>query len=140
MHKRRILELHTHTELVPEETLISLDVALPIWVLPLPITSVVLGHALGLTNTTLGRADPLDHSLVDPRVGDTEVGVVECGVLNVLATKLGGHRNIRKNTHQTRPGRRIVDVEGRKRRIVRCLLYTSPSPRDRTRSRMPSSA
>ena len=25
-------------------------------------------------------------------------------------------------------------------RIVNCLLYTSPSPRDRTRSRMPSSA
>ena len=25
-------------------------------------------------------------------------------------------------------------------RIVVCLLYTSPSPRDRTRSRMPSSA
>ena len=24
--------------------------------------------------------------------------------------------------------------------IVTCLLYTSPSPRDRTRSRMPSSA
>ena len=23
---------------------------------------------------------------------------------------------------------------------LRCLLYTSPSPRDRTRSRMPSSA
>ena len=34
--------------------------------------------------------------------------------------------------------RRIVtDVEGVS---VRCLLYTSPSPRDRTRSRMPSSA
>ena len=26
------------------------------------------------------------------------------------------------------------------RGLVRCLLYTSPSPRDRTRSRMPSSA
>ena len=26
------------------------------------------------------------------------------------------------------------------RRITVCLLYTSPSPRDRTRSRMPSSA
>ena len=25
-------------------------------------------------------------------------------------------------------------------KIVSCLLYTSPSPRDRTRSRMPSSA
>ena len=26
------------------------------------------------------------------------------------------------------------------RQVKRCLLYTSPSPRDRTRSRMPSSA
>ena len=26
------------------------------------------------------------------------------------------------------------------RRLYACLLYTSPSPRDRTRSRMPSSA
>ena len=25
-------------------------------------------------------------------------------------------------------------------RLINCLLYTSPSPRDRTRSRMPSSA
>ena len=28
----------------------------------------------------------------------------------------------------------------RNARMVACLLYTSPSPRDRTRSRMPSSA
>ena len=31
-------------------------------------------------------------------------------------------------------------VEYIKRRLETCLLYTSPSPRDRTRSRMPSSA
>ena len=38
-------------------------------------------------------------------------------------------------------------TEGKKERIqyfegvcIACLLYTSPSPRDRTRSRMPSSA
>ena len=31
----------------------------------------------------------------------------------------------------------VADILGRK---VGCLLYTSPSPRDRTRSRMPSSA
>ena len=30
--------------------------------------------------------------------------------------------------------------EGRKGKAATCLLYTSPSPRDRTRSRMPSSA
>ena len=43
----------------------------------------------------------------------------------------------------------IASTEGKKSRAVvmygiealkACLLYTSPSPRDRTRSRMPSSA
>ena len=33
-----------------------------------------------------------------------------------------------------------VDWESGRAQIVSCLLYTSPSPRDRTRSRMPSSA
>ena len=32
----------------------------------------------------------------------------------------------------------IVALDGDK--VIACLLYTSPSPRDRTRSRMPSSA
>ena len=35
-------------------------------------------------------------------------------------------------------GRRSPDVEDALQNA--CLLYTSPSPRDRTRSRMPSSA
>ena len=34
----------------------------------------------------------------------------------------------------------IVDVREDDLNICPCLLYTSPSPRDRTRSRMPSSA
>jgi len=34
----------------------------------------------------------------------------------------------------------IWDVSSLTHRHIRCLLYTSPSPRDRTRSRMPSSA
>ena len=38
-------------------------------------------------------------------------------------------------------GSRIYDVAGyRLPSVTTCLLYTSPSPRDRTRSRMPSSA
>ena len=32
------------------------------------------------------------------------------------------------------------DIKGEFRASCNCLLYTSPSPRDRTRSRMPSSA
>ena len=38
--------------------------------------------------------------------------------------------------------KRPIEVKGKdlKQLLVVCLLYTSPSPRDRTRSRMPSSA
>ena len=35
---------------------------------------------------------------------------------------------------------RLLAEEPRQAWLVTCLLYTSPSPRDRTRSRMPSSA
>ena len=35
---------------------------------------------------------------------------------------------------------RIADVVETEHLVPVCLLYTSPSPRDRTRSRMPSSA
>ena len=50
---------------------------------------------------------------------------------------------------ETRISRRIATGTGADRQVairslaeqlVSCLLYTSPSPRDRTRSRMPSSA
>ena len=34
----------------------------------------------------------------------------------------------------------VVDIFEKESRLGGCLLYTSPSPRDRTRSRMPSSA
>ena len=33
-----------------------------------------------------------------------------------------------------------VGHQGYPHKLITCLLYTSPSPRDRTRSRMPSSA
>ena len=34
----------------------------------------------------------------------------------------------------------VVRKEFNRGELINCLLYTSPSPRDRTRSRMPSSA
>ena len=39
-----------------------------------------------------------------------------------------------------KPGMTREDLVGINQKIITCLLYTSPSPRDRTRSRMPSSA
>ena len=35
---------------------------------------------------------------------------------------------------------RLEVIRSGEKSIITCLLYTSPSPRDRTRSRMPSSA
>ena len=40
----------------------------------------------------------------------------------------------------SRPKGTCLEVESGIARVYCCLLYTSPSPRDRTRSRMPSSA
>ena len=34
----------------------------------------------------------------------------------------------------------VEDTTNNRMELLACLLYTSPSPRDRTRSRMPSSA
>ena len=44
---------------------------------------------------------------------------------------------------RSKANRKVVSDSGKKttlERALSCLLYTSPSPRDRTRSRMPSSA
>ena len=45
-------------------------------------------------------------------------------------------------TEATHAGRLLItpDVSADRTYTLPCLLYTSPSPRDRTRSRMPSSA
>ena len=43
--------------------------------------------------------------------------------------------------HVVDGGRRVpLDMNALRALVESCLLYTSPSPRDRTRSRMPSSA
>ena len=42
--------------------------------------------------------------------------------------------------HGESPGDRTLTIPCKSDPDLCCLLYTSPSPRDRTRSRMPSSA
>ena len=57
----------------------------------------------------------------------------------LLATLLGtlAALGLRRMTSRTR---RLLEAALIAPRIVPCLLYTSPSPRDRQKSRMPSSA
>ena len=49
--------------------------------------------------------------------------------------KRNNKKNDRKNDEDYNPRFRKM-----RKKVCPCLLYTSPSPRDRTRSRMPSSA
>ena len=61
-----------------------------------------------------------------PRIDRIEVvryGIVRRAKLNYLRGRIGKAAKVKEDIHRRS-----------------CLLYTSPSPRDRTRSRMPSSA
>ena len=54
--------------------------------------------------------------------------------------------NLDERYHSYLDGSKKMRIDGEDERVIAygwhcdCLLYTSPSPRDRTRSRMPSSA
>ena len=61
--------------------------------------------------------------------------------MNDRFDRLESDMNSRFNELNVRVDRLESDMNNRFNELnVRCLLYTSPSPRDRTRSRMPSSA
>ena len=70
------------------------------------------------------------------------------GDLEYLGTENYEGKQIVYNKTQIESGRKkakelleqLLDKETKKPLNISCLLYTSPSPRDRTRSRMPSSA
>ena len=59
---------------------------------------------------------------------------VDLAAAHRLAVMHGFHEGIFNHLTLTVPGRTDRYYQ------IPCLLYTSPSPRDRTRSRMPSSA
>ena len=58
-------------------------------------------------------------------------------LVDIRETKSGGAADI---FLQIRPGKDFEVLTILRALVKGCLLYTSPSPRDRTRSRMPSSA
>src|SRR5664280_2594308 len=63
-------------------------------------------------------------------------GAQDVGVVDAVGS---GHHGVDESEHladRQCVTRSVTEVD----QLVGCLLYTSPSPRDRTRSRMPSSA
>ena len=57
--------------------------------------------------------------------------------LKIAERKLKKYEDNNTRSTRNRKDNNVVKIS---RRLYTCLLYTSPSPRDRTRSRMPSSA
>ena len=63
---------------------------------------------------------------------DSAVALVQNDKVMLIIEERLGHRK-----HACPPVQAVFDI---RKWCKTCLLYTSPSPRDRTRSRMPSSA
>ena len=61
------------------------------------------------------------------------------GILGVIFAGSGDQSSY-KSIKQSQAGDFMVSLLVLFAKVMNCLLYTSPSPRDRTRSRMPSSA
>ena len=86
----------------------------------------------------------LAHSL-QPMVLVGKGGVSE-GVLNEIGVALEAHELIKvklnefKNEKASLADEMASKLEAELVQVIGCLLYTSPSPRDATLSRMPSSA
>ena len=67
----------------------------------------------------------------------TMVGI-PVAVLLLLASCAGSPQQ--REVEATTPNILFIFTDDHASHAIGCLLYTSPSPRDRTRSRMPSSA
>ena len=103
VHEGRVFDLSRETELGLVVAHLTPAVALPIWVLPLPVTSVVLAHHLSLAVTVGGRHCPLGHRFVDHRNGNGEVGFGIVAVGNIRAAVLLHHFDVARNTNELGP-------------------------------------
>ena len=92
------------------------------------------GVLFSLVDISMGLACSSAHGF------DQQSATIECKINYIRAVSDGEVLCIAKVIH---PGRRTLVVEAdvfQGDKLVACLLYTSPSPRDMRRSRMPSSA
>ena len=105
------------------------------------VGSLILGMGLTLmlvSGAVAGYCVIRDPSLISSRLSASQVGqrtrtIGQTWLKSLVGSRLG---------HYMRLHAEEGDDEGEKEEHLPscCLLYTSPSPRDRTRSRMPSSA
>lgn len=107
VHEGRVFDLCCETELGLIVAHFAPAVALPIRVLPLPVTSVVLTHHLGFAVSSRGWHCPLGHRFVYHRNRDSEVGFGVVTVRHIAATVLLHHFDVARNANELRPGGRV---------------------------------
>ena len=93
-----------------------------------------ISSTLGQSKADAERTfDSITTIILDALKNDDTVKIAGFGTYKVAKRKARVGRN-------PRTGESIQIAASQKVKFLPCLLYTSPSPRDRTRSRMPSSA
>ena len=97
-------------------------------------------YTFGVGGTGFSGLDVLFSAILP---GDTVVAFVNGTFSGIDAltvrTKAASREDLRANALDPKPAN-VTVIHVPHGQSVTCLLYTSPSPRDRTRSRMPSSA
>jgi GMP synthase (glutamine-hydrolysing) len=121
---RRVRELNVYSEILHWDT---------------PIEEILKREPKGIIFSG-GPASVYAEDAPLPNKEIYELGIPILGIcygLQVMAHQLGGEvAPAEKHEY----GRAILKILNHDKLFKGCLLYTSPSPRDRTRSRMPSSA
>ena len=94
-----------------------------------------MGRVIGDEDDVAAQPGDTLVTSIDARVQS----VVEQNLAQTIATARQTYDEVTHRNYRADSGA-VVVMEAKTGRVVACLLYTSPSPRDRTRSRMPSSA
>jgi hypothetical protein len=111
VHQGRIFDLSSKAVLSLIEAHFAPAVALPIRVLPLPVTSVVLASHLCLAVPSVRWHCPFGHCLANHSNRDCEVGISVILIRDVAATLFLYNLGVARNTDQFSEGCRIVRVE-----------------------------
>ena len=94
-----------------------------------------------MLTTTLAKKKEMDMVVPDNSIPQSNLPIAASRSMTIL---LGSHNKVEWYMGEAGKSAPTVDGYGkdglRKALIENCLLYTSPSPRDRQKSRMPSSA
>ena len=101
-------------------------------VMTMGVVNVAARHNLQAV-TDMGNVTTHTVEFTNPTTSLVASGNVEVGTANLFVDTVTSRVGIGTNN----PTGGLLHVNGA---VYSCLLYTSPSPRDRTRSRMPSSA